>query len=212
MNSFTIILYRWFKRVCFFFGKISSFVLPSSCLEIIYLFANVFYSGRISKNLKSCGRNLYVKRKIFLFNPNCIQIGDDVRIHKNAILAAHAKNAELIIGNGVIIGELCHITCLSRVIIQDGVLLGKKCIITDNSHGEVNKESLESIPPNKRPLVSPGDVMIEKNVWLGDNVVVLPGVTIGEGCVVGASAVVTKSLPPYSVSVGNPAKVIKVIR
>ena len=90
--------------------------------------------------------------------------------------------------------------------------MGKKCIITDNNHGSVNKEMVESIPPNQRPLVSPGNVVIEKNVWLGDNVVVLPGVTIGEGCIVGASAVVTKSLPPYSVCVGNPAKVIKSIR
>lgn len=50
---------------------------------------------------------------------------------------------------------------------------------------------------------------IENNVWIGDNVVVLPGCTIGEGSIVGANAVVTADIPPYSVAVGNPARVIK---
>ncbi|MBL4677498.1 MAG: hypothetical protein JKY70_15040 [Mucilaginibacter sp.] len=52
-------------------------------------------------------------------------------------------------------------------------------------------------------------VIIEDNVWIGETVSVLPGVTIGKGSIIGASAVVTKNIPPYSIAVGNPAKVIK---
>lgn len=52
-------------------------------------------------------------------------------------------------------------------------------------------------------------VVIEDDVWIGSRVTILPGVTIGKGSVIGASAVVTKSVPPYSVVAGNPAKIVK---
>ena len=52
-------------------------------------------------------------------------------------------------------------------------------------------------------------MIIEDNVWLGDNVTVLPGVTIGRGSIIGSNAVVSKSIPPYSIAVGIPARVIK---
>ena len=52
-------------------------------------------------------------------------------------------------------------------------------------------------------------VVIEDDVWIGSRVTILPGVHIGEGCIVGASAVVTKSVPPYCIIAGNPAKIIK---
>lgn len=52
-------------------------------------------------------------------------------------------------------------------------------------------------------------VIIEDNVWIGARVCILPGVTIGEGSVIGACAVVPKSVPPYSVVIGNPARVVK---
>lgn len=52
-------------------------------------------------------------------------------------------------------------------------------------------------------------VVIEDDVWIGARVTILPGVVIGSGSIIGASAVVTKSVPPYSVVAGNPAKVVK---
>lgn len=55
-------------------------------------------------------------------------------------------------------------------------------------------------------------IRVGKNCWLGGSVVVLPGVTIGDGCVIGAGAVVTKDIPANSLAVGNPAKVIKTIK
>jgi acetyltransferase-like isoleucine patch superfamily enzyme len=57
-----------------------------------------------------------------------------------------------------------------------------------------------------------GDIILEKDVWLGTNVTVCPNVTIGQGTVVGTGSVVTKSLPPFVVAAGNPAKVIKQLK
>ena len=65
------------------------------------------------------------------------------------------------------------------------------------------------IPWANRDLHIKGPVLIEDSVWIGDNVVVLSGVTIGKGSVIGANSVVTKDIPPYSMAVGCPAKVIK---
>jgi len=63
------------------------------------------------------------------------------------------------------------------------------------------------VPHEQKVTTAP--IVIEDEVWLGANVVVVAGVTIGKHSVVAAGAVVTKSIPPYSVAVGNPARVIK---
>ncbi len=65
----------------------------------------------------------------------------------------------------------------------------------------------------KRPvtddIISKGDITIGEDVWIGTNCVILSGITIGRGCVIGAGSIVTKSIPPYSIAAGNPARVIK---
>ena len=63
--------------------------------------------------------------------------------------------------------------------------------------------------PLKRPIVSKGPVRIGDNVWIGDKATILPNVSIGNGAIIAANAVVTKDVPPYSVAAGNPAKIIK---
>lgn len=68
------------------------------------------------------------------------------------------------------------------------------------------------LPPLFRPLFSKGPVIIGKNVWIGDKATILPGVTIGDGSIIGANSVVTKDVPAYSVVAGNPAKIIKTIK
>jgi len=70
----------------------------------------------------------------------------------------------------------------------------------------LQKSSIEELKRNERPENS--KVIINDDCWVGNNVVVLSGVEIGKGCVIGAGSIVTKSLPPYSICVGNPAKVI----
>lgn len=61
-------------------------------------------------------------------------------------------------------------------------------------------------------MYSKGDVSIGKNVWIGEKATILPGVTIGEGSIIGANSVVTKNIPPYSIACGIPAKVIKKLK
>lgn len=114
----------------------------------------------------------------------------------------------MFIGNNCSFGAYNHITCANRVAIGDSLLTGKWVTITDNSHGETDKSTLE-MRPQERPITSKGPVVIGNNVWIGDKATILPGVTIGDGAVIAANAVVTKDVPAYSVVGGNPAKVIK---
>ena len=92
--------------------------------------------------------------------------------------------------------------------IGDSLLTGKWVTITDNSHGETDKATLE-MRPQERPITSKGPVIIGNNVWIGDKATILPGVTVGDGAVIAANAVVTKDVPAYSVVGGNPARVIR---
>ena len=97
---------------------------------------------------------------------------------------------------------------INKIIIGDNVLTGTKVTITDNSHGIFSEHDL-FFPPELRTLQSDGPVIIEDNVWIGDKVTILPNVIIGRNSIIGANSVVTKNVPPNSVAVGIPAKVIK---
>ena len=86
------------------------------------------------------------------------------------------------------------------------VFLSEYVYITDNAHGLHPERG----PIMKQPLESKGPVHIGRNCFLGFRVSIMPGVTLGEHCVVGANSVVTRSFPAYSMVAGMPAKLIKV--
>lgn len=114
------------------------------------------------------------------------------------------------IGKNVEINDDVHIAAVESVIIGDDVLIASKVYITDHNHGnykDVNQDSPMTAPNSRKIFTAP--VVIEKNVWIGEFVCILQGVTIGEGAIIGTMSVVSKSIPPYSIAVGSPAKVIK---
>lgn len=135
-------------------------------------------------------------------------IGKDVRLNAIDRWQDETFTPEIIIGEHTLVSPRCHIGCINRIIIGNYVTLGDRVYITDHVHGHSLREEMDT-PPFNRPLVSRGGVTIEDFVQIGENCVILPGVTIGRGAIVGAGAIVTKDLPPYCVAAGNPAKVIK---
>ena len=118
---------------------------------------------------------------------------------------------QILIGNNVNIQSDCHISAINLVVIEDNVLIASFVYISDHAHGDCKYGEL-SIPPIERDLYSKGGVRIGKNTWIGEKTTILPGVTIGDGCIIGANSVVTKDIPSYSVACGIPARVIKKIR
>ena len=120
-------------------------------------------------------------------------------------------NKLLKFGNNIQLNDYVHITAAHSVEIGNNVLMASKIYISDCTHGSYIGNEYDSDPmslPIDRPL-SVKAVKIEDNVWLGEFVSILPGVTVGQGTIVGANSVVSKSLPPYVIAVGSPAKPIK---
>lgn len=118
---------------------------------------------------------------------------------------------KLTIGDNVSIMSNCQISCANSIEIGEGCLLGDNVFITDNFHGKNDTFDELQRNPLERRLFSKGPVLIGKNVWIGRNACIMSGVTIGDGCIVGANSVVTHSFPANSIIGGAPAKLIKKI-
>jgi acetyltransferase-like isoleucine patch superfamily enzyme len=106
------------------------------------------------------------------------------------------------IGSRSLIGIGC--TVIGPVNIGNNVILAQNIVISGLNHGY----EIIDIPPCDQKTIT-SVITINDDVWIGANCVVTAGVTIGKHAVIGAGSVVTKDVPPYSVSVGNPARVVK---
>lgn len=168
----------------------------------------------------------YIRTKLFYNNCRLIRFPFDIRNKQKIRLGKgfttghycrievcnddNYNNKVLIIGDNVQINDFVHIAANQSVKIGNNVLIASKVYISDINHGDYGIENYDiNVKPSEQPLSSK-PVEIKNNVWIGESVSVLPGVTIGEGAIIGAMACVTKNIPPYSIAVGNPAKVIKI--
>lgn len=182
-------------------------------------FATLWYSLSRRMEFGSCPRNVVIHPKLELIGGKCISIGNNVRIGSDVVLSAHRYFAgqkfspTITIGDGVRLGKRIHITAIDRISVGCGTRLGDDILITDNSHGGGKGLADQlSMSPILRPLYSKGPVVIGENVWIGSNSAILAGVTIGEGAIIGTGAVITHDVPPYGVAVGNPARVVKIMK
>ena len=194
-----------------------------------YLPGIMGYSGRqifYRFLFKSFGKGAAFGRSVSLKHPGKISIGRRCIIDEYCSLSAQGdENSAIILGeevllgrstvlgtrNGVVqigdfsnIGANCRIGTTSRVRFGTHVLLAANCYIGGAQH----RFDRTDIPIMRQGYESKGGVEIEDDVWLGAGVTVLDGVRIGTGCVVGAGSIVTKDLPPYSVAIGIPARVV----
>jgi len=198
------------------FGKTLSFFEENG--------AYIFFST-LSRRPFSFLRNRMLSQKLkapkFRIGPRAhlrglsyMTIGDDFSAGEGLWLEAITRYGDdrftprLVIGNHVRVSHWSHIACTHSVTIGDHVLMGSKVI--DHNHGRFgNNATSPAIPPAQRPLDRDQFVKIENNVWLGDGVVVCPGVTMGEGSVAGANAVLTADVPPFTLVAGVPARPIR---
>jgi acetyltransferase-like isoleucine patch superfamily enzyme len=132
-----------------------------------------------------------------------LTIGRGSRIAPNASIT---NGERVVIGSGTKVGDRCHLWAgdsTGRILIGDNCRLAPEVFLTASDYGvEGGQSFLEQ--PNRE-----ADIVVGNDVWLGARVFVVAGVTIGDGCIVGAGSVVTKSLPANAIAVGNPARVIR---
>lgn len=193
---------------------ILSKVWPCKLDFVWYIFCRHIVTARYRHRFKEFGSQSLLAPGITLLSPQHISIGNNTSIMRHCVLET-CPNAQLqpnlTIGNNVSIGEYSHITCAHKIEIDEGLLTGRFVLITDNGHGNSSIDEA-NIPPILRPTHSNGPIKIGKNVWIGDKVTILPNVTIGDGAIIAANAVVTKDVPAYTIAAGCPAKVIKTIK
>lgn len=196
--------------------KIINKAQKSGVMELIYSSFAVFFSMIIAKI------------KIFILRLREYDIDYSVQLRKNVLFFQSKKKAikvgrNTIIGSGVsikagfggeisigkdsLIDDYCFIASHKSVAIGDRTLISGNCYIVDFNH----KYPLSKYSVLDEDAYVEKFVKIGSDVWVGAHVVILPGVSIGDGAVIGAGSVVTKSIPSYSVAVGNPAKIIKTL-
>lgn len=185
-------------------------------INIIRKVQNRLYSIFLRLAFKKAGYGFSIEYPVRIIGSEFIAIGENFKSFGRLRLEAYCEhnknrfNPKIVIGDNVSINTDCHIGCINSIRIGNGVLIASRVFITDHFHGEIDVESL-SLPPSDRLLVSRGPVVIERNVWIGEGVAIMPNVTLGENCIVGANSVVTKSFEANSVIAGIPARVIKKI-
>ena len=170
----------------------------------------------------NCPRNLIFESPRRISNPGDITIGDDVSLGPGCALHAtrrypgrfmrgrqgvEPENYEPSIRIGDRVSATGHLTigAVRSVLIDDDVLMASHIFISDNMHGT----SRVDIPFKYQPLERIAPVRIGRGCWIGEHVVILPGVIIGEHSVIGANSVVTQSVPPRCVVAGAPARVLR---
>jgi acetyltransferase-like isoleucine patch superfamily enzyme len=109
-------------------------------------------------------------------------------------------------GKNISLGKRVFINSGCKFQDQGGVVIGDDCLI---GHNTVLATLNHDLDPSRRADMHPAPITIGRNVWIGANAIVLPGVTIGDNAVVAAASVVTKDVPADAIVVGSPARVLR---
>ena len=153
------------------------------------------------------GDNLFVGDRVVIFqgkDGGTIRLDHDVCLYSDIVIET-GNGGEVEIGAETHIQPRCQISAYKGSIrIGCRVEIAPNCAFYSYNHGFRAGQ-----PVRTQPLQSKGDIIINDDVWIGVGVIVLDGVHIGRGAVIGAGAVVTKDIPPNSIAMGVPARVIK---
>lgn len=171
-------------------------------------FRNALFSRSVARSFLAFGSGSIVEMPVLVHGAERISIGRDVLIGSDSWLHTRGSEALLEVGDGTRISGHCVLSAVEHVRLGRAVLLGRNVYIADHNHGT----SAERVPILAQELEQIRPVVIEDGAWLGQNSVILPGVTVGAGAVVGANAVVLEDVPARSVAVGVPARVVRVLK
>lgn len=168
-------------------------------------------------------KNLTINLPRRIHGADRIEVGDDVTLGPGCLLVVVDRypspslqsrsrprplqtfTPRIVLGNRVTATSNLTVAAHQEVVIEDDVLFASNINITDGLHGYANANE----PYKYQPIFRIAPIRIGRGSWIGQNVVVLPGVSIGELAIVGANSVVTHDVPPRSIAVGSPARVIR---
>lgn len=161
-------------------------------------------TGRfVPADLASCGEGCVFEEGCLVFHPENVHLGRDVYVGHHAMLKGYYRNA-MRIGDGTWIGQQCFLHAAGGLTIGANVGIGPGVKVITSFHEEEGRAI-----PILHAKIALAEVVIEDAVDLGIGAIVLPGIRIGRGAQVGAGAVVTRDVAPYTVVAGNPARLLR---
>lgn len=168
----------------------------------------VFSKLKLFLYKKKIGKNSYIDKTVNTFGWGNIAIGSNTLVGEQTWLNVNGRVKDfdhIKIGNYCYIGRRNLLSSSKELIIGDYVMTNNECKFLGSNHIYTNP---------LKPYIATGtmndDVLkIGVNVWIGASVIVLGAVTVGHGSIIGAGSVVTKDIPPFSIAVGNPCRVVK---
>jgi acetyltransferase-like isoleucine patch superfamily enzyme len=178
-----------------------------------------WYPGRIPENV-AVDETAYVETtfSFYFFRSRlarAVEIGRGASTYLGAMFDV-GPSGRVTLGDYALVHG-ARIICDSEIIIGDYVLISWNVVLMDTYRvpfGATERRKELELVPTREPRLASADaeakpIRIERNVWIGFDSCVLPGVTISEGSVVGARSVVVEDVPPYTVVAGNPARVVR---
>jgi galactoside O-acetyltransferase len=168
---------------------------------------NSFYTTTeiSSLGLKNCGENVRISKKASIYRPECIEIGNNVRIDDFCILSGK-----------ITLGDYIHISAQTLlfggefgIVMEDFSGLSSRCAVYAESDDYSGDHLSNAACPIQYRAPYGGKVVMKRHVIVGSGSILLPGVTIEEGAAIGAMSLVIRDVPSWTISAGIPCRVIK---
>lgn len=177
---------------------------------VFHIRHKIFFFKRIKNFFWKClglelGFGTYIGRNVKISWPHQVKLGNNCRLEQGIYFhydGIYSKGPSICIGNHVFVGNNTEFNISDKITIGDNCLIAAGCRFVDHNHGTSSGELIRTQKGPKK------EIILEDDVWIGCNVIVLKGVTIGKGAIVAAGAVVNKSIPSYEIWGGIPAKKI----
>lgn len=154
------------------------------------------------------GDRVYIHKGLEVHGHKGIILGNNVRLGRDCRLSCYrleGKLGNILIEDNCYIGNRFSCICGADITISKNVLIASDVAIISENHGM--DCSLGLLYGQQELIGNP--VFIDESCWIGEKVIILPKVKIGKYAIIGAGSIVNKDIPPFSIAVGNPAKVIK---
>ena len=168
------------------------------------------FSVAVAGSFREFGRRSVIQLPVRLSGESRISVGDDVFVGAGSWLqvlsdSGRGETGVIEIGSGTSIAGSCILSAASRIRLGRSVLLARNVYIADHTHAYADV----GVPVLDQGITRVAPVEIGDGAWLGQNVVITPGVRVGRGAVVGANSVVRDEVPDFAVAVGAPARVVR---
>lgn len=211
-------LYRSIKKIrrmsfpCIKPIHLPLYYIVKTLSELIMWTKNFFWTVPIFKSkCKKCGYGLKIGNEMPYIMGNHLQIelGNNVNVASGCWASGIQEGIipTIKVGNHVTVGYGCDISISKSLVIGNDTMIGVSCSIADNDGHPIDAASRLKHDPVGVNDIKP--IAIGNNVWIGQQSIILKGVTIGDNSIVAAGSIVTKSIPANTIYGGNPAKFIR---